>query len=150
MPAVAPVTNAVEPFSVFVITYSTSRSGQPQWVGLGSAVLIAPGDHVFEFGEVVPIVGGMNLAGEQGDSLGEEGLSVGASRPMDGAFDLFFVTAGLGDQVLEDRVLAAILRHAGEGVPNVGVPGDDRQRAANTHSADEDRDLTQGRRPQQR
>src|SRR3981189_1785796 len=90
-----------------------------------SADLLSPLDHVLQLGEIVTVIRGMNLGGEQGNALSDERIGVVASGPMDGPRDLPRVASGGTCKILQDRVLASVLVDAGKRVPDVGVPGDD-------------------------
>ena len=102
-----------------------------------SAVLIAPGDHGFQFGEVVAVAGRVNLGGEEGDTLGVEVVRVRAVGPAGSALDQRLLAFGVGRKVFEQFVLAAKFAQALEVVPDVGVPRDVRQRPAFAAAADQ-------------
>jgi hypothetical protein len=108
-----------------------------------AVLVVPPVDPVAQRAEV--ILGAASAHGEQARAklsqpwpglLGRAEAAVHADR----ALDLRRVAADVGAVLGEDRRLALELVEVGEGVPDVGVLGDQSQRLADAAAADQDRD----------
>src|ERR1700687_3511502 len=79
---------------------------------------VPPGDHLFEFGEVVAVVGRMDLGGEQRAAGVDERIGASGACPGNRSLDGSVVAPGRRGEFGDQLALATILGgRRGEGVP---------------------------------
>lgn len=103
-----------------------------------------PAQHFFELGEVVAVVGRVNLGGEQGDSLRGERVGIHTGLPADGTFDRRRVAAGVLRVLVYQIAFLTERLQVGKRVPDVGVLADQRQDPAFTGAPDKDGNVAHG------
>ncbi|WP_226863503.1 hypothetical protein [Mycolicibacterium baixiangningiae] len=107
-----------------------------------SALAVAPGEHLFEDGEVESVGGvGVDLAHEGGRPGVEVGVDGVRAAPGDGAFDLAARSAGLFGEFVDDLGCLLEVVDLQERMPDIGVACDGGQCALGAGSSDQNRDL---------